>query len=200
MKDRAHSLIPPGAIIVTFAFFLPSLAHAHVGVGDAVGFAHGIGHPLRGLDHILAMVAVGLWAAQYSGRARWTIPATFVFVMAFGGLLGTMGILVPFVEPGIFLSVLVLGVLVAAAVRLPLFASALIVGLFAIFHGHAHGVEMPANTSGFAYGAGFALATAFLHALGIGVALLARRLGQSNLARLSGGVIAISGVYLWLAA
>lgn len=200
MKDRAHFSILLGPIVVTLAFFVPSLAHAHVGVGDTVGFAHGIGHPLRGLDHILAMVAVGLWAAQYSGRARWIIPATFVLVMAFGGIVGTMGILVPFVEPGILLSVLVLGVLVAAAVRLPLVASATIVGLFAIFHGHAHGVEIPPNASGFAYGAGFALATAFLHALGICGALLARRLGQSNLSRISGGVIAIGGVYLWLAA
>jgi urease accessory protein len=200
MKDRAHSLILLGPIVLSLAFLLPSLAHAHVGVGDTVGFAQGVGHPLRGVDHILAMVAVGLWAVQCDGRARWVIPATFVLVMAFGGVVGTMGILVPFVEQGIVLSVLVLGVLVAAAVRLPLFASALIVGLFAIFHGHAHGAEMPPNASGLAYGAGFVLATALLHALGIGVALLTRRLGQGNLARISGGVIAMSGVYMWLAA
>jgi urease accessory protein len=200
MKDRAHFLIALGPIVAGLAFFFPSFAYAHVGVGDTVGFAHGVAHPLRGLDHILAMVAVGLWAAQHGGRARWIIPASFVLVMAFGGFVGTTGILVPFVEPGIVLSVLVLGVLVAAAVRLPLFASALIVGLFAIFHGHAHGVEMPPNASGLAYGAGFVLATAFLHALGICLALLGRRVGQSKLARISGGVIAMSGVYLWLAA
>jgi urease accessory protein len=200
MKDRAHSLILLGPIVVSLALFLPSLALAHVGIGDNVGFAHGVGHPLRGVDHVLSMVAVGLWAAQCGGRARWVIPAAFVLVMAFGGAVGTMGILVPFVEQGIVLSVLVLGVLAAVAIRLPLLASALIVGLFAVFHGHAHGVEMPPNASGLAYGAGFVLATAFLHALGFGAVLLARRLGQSNLARISGGVIAVSGVYLWLAA
>lgn len=200
MKDRAPFLIFLGPIILGLAFFLPSLAHAHVGVGDTVGFATGVGHPLRGVDHILAMVAVGLWAAQRPGRARWVIPATFVLVMAFAGAVGMMGILVPFAEQGIVLSVLVLGVLVAGAVRLPLLASILLVGLFAIFHGHAHGAEMPPNASGLAYGAGFVFSTALLHALGIGVALLARRLGQARLARISGGIIALSGMYLWLAA
>jgi urease accessory protein len=179
---------------------LPSLAYAHVGVGDTIGFTQGLGHPLRGIDHILAMVAVGLWAAQCDGRARWVIPATFVFTMVLGGVIGTMGIIVPFVEQGIVLSILVLGVLVAAAVRLPLFASVLIVGLFALFHGHAHGAEMPPNVSGLAYGAGFVLATALLHALGIGMGLLTSRLGQANLARISGGIIAMAGMCLWLAA
>lgn len=200
MNARTQSLILFAPIVLGIAFFLPSLAHAHVGVGDTTGFAQGVGHPLRGVDHILAMIAVGLWAAQRPGRARWVIPATFVLVMAFAGAVGMMGILVPFAEQGIVISVLVLGVLVAGAVRLPLFASALVVGLFAIFHGHAHGAEMPPNASGLAYGAGFVLATGLLHALGIGVALLTRRIGQANLARISGGLIALSGVYLWLAA
>lgn len=201
MKHRAHRLIMFGLIVLSLAaFLLPPLAYAHVGVGDTVGFARGVGHPLGGVDHVLAMVAVGLWAAQRGERALWLIPATFVLVMAVGGFLGTMGIVVPFVEPGIVLSVLVLGVLVAAAVRLPLLASALIVGLFAVFHGHAHGAEMPANAAGLAYGTGFVFATAFLHALGIGAALLTRRLGQSSLVRASGSVIAMWGVYLWLAA
>ena len=146
------------------------------------------------------MVAVGLWAAQRGAHGLWLIPATFVLVMALGGLISTMGVFVPFVEQGIVLSVLVLGVLIAAALRLPLFASALIVGLFAVFHGHAHGAEMPASASGFAYGAGFVFATAFLHGLGIGAALLTRRFGQSDLVRLSGGVIAACGAYLWIAA
>ncbi|MFH1604360.1 MAG: HupE/UreJ family protein [Pseudomonadota bacterium] len=201
MKDRAHRLILFGPTVLGLAaYLLPSLAHAHVGVGDTAGFAHGVGHPLGGVDHILAMVAVGLWAAQCGGRALWFIPATFVLVMGFGGFVGTIGLPVPFVEQGIVLSVLVLGVLVAAAVRLPLFAGALIVALFAVFHGHAHGAEMPANALGLAYGAGFALATAILHALGIGAAVLTRSFGQSGLLRVTGGAIAMSGVYLWLAA
>jgi urease accessory protein len=120
--------------------------------------------------------------------------------MGLGGFVGAMDIAVPFVEQGIVLSVLVLGVLVAAAVRLPLYAGALIVGLFAVFHGHAHGAEMPANALGLAYGVGFVLATAILHALGIGAALVTRRFGQSGLVRVTGGAIAMSGVYLWLAA
>jgi len=201
MKDRTHRLILLGPIVLSLAtYLLPSLAHAHVGVGDTVGFARGVGHPLGGVDHILAMVAVGLWAAQCGGRALWFIPATFVLVMGLGGFVGAMDIAVPFVEQGIVLSVLVLGVLVAAAVRLPLYAGALIVGLFAVFHGHAHGAEMPANALGLAYGVGFVLATAILHALGIGAALVTRRFGQSGLVRVTGGAIAMSGVYLWLAA
>lgn len=201
MKHRSHHLVRLGPIVLGLAvFLLPPLAHAHVGAGDTVGFARGVEHPLGGVDHVFAMVAVGLWAAQRSERALWFIPATFVLVMALGGFVGTMGLPVPFVEQGIVVSVLVLGVLVAGAVRFPLYASALIVGLFAVFHGHAHGAEMPANASGLAYGAGCVFTTAFLHALGISVALLTRRLGQSSLARASGGAIAMCGVYLWLAA
>lgn len=201
MKDRAYRLILLRPIVLSLAtYLLPLLAHAHVGVGDTVGFARGVGHPLGGVDHILAMVAVGLWAAQCGGRALWIIPTTFVLLMGLGGFVGTMGFAVPFVEQGIVLSVLVLGVLIAAVVRLPLSAGALIVGLFGVFHGHAHGTEMPANAMGLAYGAGFVLATAILHALGISAALLTRKFGQSSLVRVTGGAIAMSGVYLWLAA
>ena len=134
-----------GALFLAAVFLVPSLAHAHVGVGETSGFAHGFGHPLSGLDHICAMVAVGLWAAQMGGRAIWAVPLTFVTVMAFGGLLGMMHVDVPFIETGIVVSVLTLGVFIAAAVRLPLIASIIVVGLFAICHGHAHGAEMPGN-------------------------------------------------------
>jgi len=201
MKSRAHPLNLSGSIVLGLAAFLllPSLALAHVGVGDTAGFVRGVNHPLGGIDHVLAMVAVGLWAAQRGERALWLVPATFVLVMALSGFLGATGILVAFVEQGIVLSVLVLGVLVAAAVRLPLFASTLIIGLFAVFHGNVHGAEMPANASGLAYGAGFVIATAILHALGIAAAMLTARLRQSGLVRVSGGVIAMYGAYLWLA-
>jgi urease accessory protein len=180
------------------ALLLPSLAYAHVGVGQTSGFAHGFAHPLTGLDHIAAMVAVGLWAAQRGGGAIWVVPLTFVSVMSASGLLGTMGISVPYVEPGIVASVFVLGVLIAAAVRLPLVASSLIVGFFAIFHGHAHGAEMPETVSGLAYGAGFVLATGLLHGCGIGLGLLARQLGSSGFVRFAGGATAALGVYLFV--
>jgi urease accessory protein len=177
---------------------LPSLAYAHVGVGQTSGFAHGFAHPLTGLDHIAAMVTVGLWAAQRGGRALWVVSLSFVGVMSISGLLGTLGVSVPFVEPGIVASVFVLGVLVAAAVRLPLVASSLIVGLFAIFHGHAHGAEMPETVSGLAYGIGFVLATGLLHGCGIGLGLLAGKLGSPRLVRYAGGATAALGVYLFV--
>ena len=184
--------------LVSF-MLLPALAYAHVGVGQTSGFAHGFAHPLTGLDHIAAMVAVGLWAAQRGGRAVWVVPLTFVSVMSVSGLLGAVGIAIPFVEPGIVASVFVLGVLIAAAVRLPLAVSSLIVGLFAIFHGYAHGAEMPETVSGLAYAVGFVLATGVLHACGIALGLLAQRLNKPRLIRYAGGATAVLGVYLAVA-
>jgi urease accessory protein len=152
-----------------------------------------------GLDHVCAMVAVGLWAAQRGGRAVWAVPATFVLVMALGGVLGAAGVPVPLVEPGIVGSVLILGLLIAAAVRLPVVASALIVGLFAVFHGYAHGAEMPASSPGLAYGAGFMLVTAALHLGGIGLAMLMAKIGSERVVRYAGGAIAACGVVLCFA-
>ena len=156
------------------SFLLPTVAYAHAGTGE--GFLRGLQHPLGGIDHVLAMLAVGIWAAQRGGRAFWLVPATFVVTMAVGGLIGAMGIAVPFTEACIVLSVLVLGLLVAGAARLSPAASAAIVGLLAVFHGLAHGSEIPADASGWAYGAGFLVATASLLGLGIAVALLMRRI------------------------
>lgn len=153
----------------------PSVAHAHVGVGPTSGFTDGLIHPFTGLDHLAAMVGVGIWAVQRGGRALWALPLTFVLVMSIGGLLGMMGLSLPFVEPGIAASVLVLGIFIAAAVRLPLIASTLLVGLFAIFHGHAHGAEMPETASGLAYGLGFVMATMLLHCSGICLGLFAQK-------------------------
>src|SRR5579883_978366 len=133
---------------------VPVLASAHPGHGTH-GFASGFSHPLLGLDHILAMVAVGLWAAQLGGRSLWAVPATFVGVMSVGGMLGLLGVPLPMVEAGILASVLILGLFIATAVRLPLAASMLLVGAFALFHGHAHGTEIPATASGLTYGLGF---------------------------------------------
>jgi urease accessory protein len=184
--------------ILAAILLLPSLAHAHVGVGETSGFLHGMGHPLSGLDHICAMVAVGLWAAQMGGRAIWAVPLTFVSVMALGGALGMLGVHIPFVETGIVISVLALGVLIAASVHLPLAVSIIVVGLFASFHGHAHGAEMPETASGFAYAAGFIIATAFLHACGIGLGIAIQKLASPAVVRFAGIAIVLCGGYLLL--
>ena len=147
-------------------------AFAHVGIGGTAGFAAGFHHPFSGLDHMTVMIAVGLWATLKGGRALWVWPATFVGIMLVGGALGMAHVPVPFVEPGILASVVALGLLVALAVDLPVAAGALIIGVFALFHGHAHGTEVAETMSGLTYMAGFALATATLHAIGIAGAVV----------------------------
>jgi urease accessory protein len=184
--------LPAAALLL-----LPSLAQAHPG-HDAAGFSHGFAHPFSGLDHLLAMLAVGLWAAQMGGRARWAVPATFVGVMALGGVLGMTGLHLPMVESGIAASVLVLGLLIALAARLPLAAAMPLVGLFAIFHGFAHGAEMPVNASGVEFAAGFVLATAALHAAGIALGMGIQRATPAPLVRFSGAAIAVAGVAIAL--
>ncbi|HEX3538237.1 MAG TPA: HupE/UreJ family protein [Stellaceae bacterium] len=171
-------------------------AQAHTGVGDTGGFVHGFAHPISGIDHVLAMVAVGLLAAQLGGRALWMVPASFVSMMVVGGVLGVIGIGLPFVEIGIGLSVVVLGLAIAVGLHLPTVAAMALVGFFAVFHGHAHGAEMPETASGFAYGVGFILATAALHAAGIGLGLgIGRISGVSRGAlQAAGGTMALAGV------
>jgi urease accessory protein len=181
---------------VVFLFSTCAGAHAHLIPGDARGFGSGFAHPLHGLDHLLAMIAVGLWAAQLGGRARWAVPASFMGVMIVGAALAMSGLRLPFVEEGVLLSVLVLGFLITFASRFPLAASMAIVGLFAIFHGHSHGTEIPVNAVGFAYGAGFALATAALHGCGIGLGCLARFVSLP-VVRWAGAGIAVAGICLW---
>ncbi len=177
----------------------PSLAFAHTGVGQTIGFAHGFAHPVSGLDHVLAMILVGVLAWQLGGRALWLVPTTFVSVMAIGGALGMMGISVPFVEAGIAFSVIVLGAVVALGIRAPLAIAAGVVGLFAIFHGHAHGSEMPAAAGGIAYAAGFMLATATLHIAGIALGYLLAKMSErqgSIVMRSVGGTAALAGIGL----
>jgi urease accessory protein len=174
-------------------------ASAHTGVGDASGFMHGVMHPIGGLDHVLAMVTVGLFAAHLGGRALWLVPASFVTMMSLGGVLGIYGVPIPFIEIGIALSVAVLGTAVALQTSLSLTAAMGLVGLFAIFHGHAHGTEMPLEASGLTYAAGFLLATAALHAVGIGLGLAVSRCAQGTARRISqvsGAGIALAGVAL----
>ncbi len=156
-------LLPLRLVLAAVTALLPTAAFAHTGIGATTGFGHGFVHPLTGIDHVLAMTAVGMFAWQLGGRALWLVPATFVGLMAAGGALGVAGVGVPFVEAGIALSVVVLGAIVALGIRSPVAVAMGIVGLFAIFHGHAHGAEMPENAGGLTYALGFMLATAALH-------------------------------------
>lgn len=174
---------------------LPGLALAHTGHGDAAGFAHGFMHPLGGLDHLLAMVTVGLFAAALGGRALWAVPASFVAMMLVGGALGMAGLAMPFVENAILLSVIALGAVVALNMAPPVLVSVAIVGFFALFHGHAQGAEMPAGASGLGYAAGFVLATSLLHAAGLVAGLGFSRFGD-RLARLAGGAVTVAGLGL----
>ena len=182
-----------------FIFFLllvPTVAFAHPGHGDASGLLAGAEHPLTGLDHITAMVAVGLWAALKGGRALWVWPAAFLGVMLVGGALGMAHVPVPFVEPGILASVVVIGLMVAMAVDLPVWLGATLIGIFALFHGHAHGAEAPENVGGIEYMFGFALATASLHLVGIAVALSLRFVRLQPLVRAAGAACVLVGVGL----
>ncbi len=183
-------------VLSSLIVLLPASAYAHPVIGRGAGFLNGFVHPLGGLEHVLVMFAVGLWAYQIGGKALWAVPAAFVTVMLLGCFLGIMGLYIPFVEGGIITSLLVLGLLIAAAARLPLAAGMAIVAVFALFHGHAHGTEMPFSVSGLSYGAGFAVATALLHTSGIvSGAFFNKRLG-ALLIRYSGAAIAAAGVYL----
>ncbi|MFL7901646.1 HupE/UreJ family protein [Azospirillum argentinense] len=179
---------------------LPNAALAHTFGAHDAGLVHGFLHPVGGWDHLLAMVAVGLWAAQRGGKALWALPAAFVGAMIGGGLLGLAGIGLPQVELGIVLSVVALGALIALQSRLPLLASAGVVALFAVFHGHAHGAEMPEAAQPLLYGLGFALSTALLHSAGIGAALSLRRLVEGHKGALAlrgtGAVVGLAGVAL----
>ncbi|MBB4822642.1 urease accessory protein [Pseudomonas alcaligenes] len=182
------------ALYALALFLTPALAFAHPG-HDSSGLMAGVAHPITGLDHLLAMLAVGLWAAQQQGAARWALPVTFVGTMLLGGLLGFEGLELPFMETGIAASVLALGLLVAVAVRPPMFVAAGLTALFALAHGVAHGLELPDLSSPWGYAAGFVAATAALHAAGYG---LVRVLPQAAapLVRVAGGASAVAGAWL----
>ena len=181
---------------VFLPLFLPGVALAHTSVGETTGFMDGFSHPIGGADHLLAMLAVGLWASQIGGKALWAVPCTFVAVMILGGILSFSGIPVAFIEEGILISVLIFGVLIAAAFKLPLAYSVLIVAFFAIFHGYAHGTEMPVKIVAASYIVGFSVATAILHLAGIGLGILLQKTNQQTFNRFAGGAIALSGIYL----
>ena len=184
-----------GLAAAAVAILAPEVASAHVGAGHTSGLAHGFSHPVGGLDHVLAMVAVGLFAASLGGRALWAVPLTFVAVMAVGGVLGIEQIQIPYVETGIALSVVVLGAIVALRVQWPVAAAMAVAGIFAIFHGYAHGQEMPMDASGAAYATGFMMATALLHAAGIGLQRISGGAWHRT-AQLGGSAMALAGVAL----
>jgi len=162
-------------LLVTVALLLaPSVAFAHPGHGEGGSLLAGFIHPFSGIDHLLAMTAVGLFAAHLGGRALWAVPATFVAMMALGGVFGAAGVSLPFAETAIALSVLVFGFVIFSGMTPPVLAAMALVGIFAIFHGHAHGTEMPVGGSGVVYGIGFMVATTLLHGFGITLGLAIR--------------------------
>jgi urease accessory protein len=184
---------------VAATLVVPAVAFAHTGTGAAAGLAHGFAHPFSGMDHILAMVAVGVLAANLGGRALWAVPLTFMALMAIGAGLGLAGVALPYVETVITLSVLVLGLVVAAPRQWPVAAAMVLVGFFAVFHGHAHGTEMSETISAAAYGLGFICATAILHLTGIVMGVGVARLGAIRAQRISqiGGLaVAAAGIGL----
>lgn len=194
-----QKFIKHASIALVLLAAMTGSAHAHPG-HDVSSLLNGLAHPLSGLDHLLAMIAVGLWAAQLGGRERWLVPAGFVGVLTLGGALGLSGVALPFAESGAAASVLILGVLIAVAVRLPLAASVAVVGVFALCHGFAHGAEMSATTSAAAYGAGFVLASAMLHLAGILLALAAAQKNSRRaipVLRLAGAALAVAGLVIW---
>ena len=205
MRAQVHDY-PKGTIMrkilpVTVMLVLTaSPALAHVGAGPTASFAAGVAHPLTGIDHIAVMVAVGLWAALKGDRALWVWPATFVGMMLIGGALGMAHVPLPYVEPAILASVVALGILVMLAIDLPVWAGALAIGAFAVFHGHAHVTEVAETVTGAEYMAGFAVATASLHAIGIGFALLMNRLRARALVRVAGLACVLVGVGLFAGA
>jgi len=173
-------------------------AFAHVQQGQAQGFLTGLRHPVSGLDHVLAMISVGLWGAQLGAPAVWLLPVTFPMVMAFGGFLGLVGIPLPGVEVGIALSAVLLGLMVAREAKPSLVAAALLVGFFAIFHGHAHGTELPPGQSGLMYSIGFVIATGCLHGVGIAIGVVHKWPAGKAALRFAGALVALAGLgFLW---
>ena len=181
------------ALALSAAVLAPASAGAHTVHGAAGGFTSGFTHPIGGLDHVVAMVAVGLLGAFLGGRAMWLLPVVFPVVMAFGGALGVLGVPVPFVEAGIALSGIVLGLLVLFAAKPPLAVAATLVGVFAIFHGHAHGTELPESANAVTYAVGFVISTGLLHLAGIALGLLVKWPWGRVVVRAGGFAIALIG-------
>ena len=188
--------ITPLVLTAAVPLFAASGASAHTGHETGFSLIDGALHPLGGIDHLAAMISVGLWAALAGGRRVWIWPLAFVLMMLIGGFIGHAGVALPAVEPVIALSVIVLGLAVALGFQAPIAVGAVLVGVFALFHGHAHGAELPGEAAAISYAAGFAIATAILHGLGIGVAHLAGSANGRVAVRGAGALVAIAGIAL----
>jgi urease accessory protein len=188
-RKFSHFSVAMAALLVT----QPAFAHEQAGMSG--GLVSGLLHPLTGIDHLIAMVAVGIWGAQLGPPAIWVLPVTFPLVMAFGGVLGILHIALPMPELAIALSAVILGAAVAMRLRLPFAAAAVVVAVFAIFHGHAHGAELPGSADPLAYGVGFVVATGLLHLCGIAIGTLTRWPAGERLIQGLGVVIALLGGY-----
>ncbi len=198
-RGRTHRSATLPLLTMAAMLFAAPVA-AHTGTGLAGGFQSGFLHPLSGFDHLLAMVSVGLWGAFLGRPLIVVLPVIFPTVMTIGGVMGIAGVPMPPVEIGIALSVLVLGAMIAGAVRAPVWLASLIVAIFAIFHGYAHGKELPSAADPVGYSAGFVLATGMLHVVGISLGLINDRPGGAIVTRSMGGLVMLAGVwFLWTA-
>lgn len=181
--------------------FMPTLASAHTGFSEASGLLHGMIHPISGMDHLLAMIMVGVLAQQLGRRAIWLVPITFLSLMTIGGALGIFGFNISLIETGIAASVIMLGAMVAIDAKIPISVAMGVVGFFALFHGYAHGAEMPENIGGFTYAVGFLMATGTLHAVGIGLGLIISDVSArhgSAIVRATGALASFAGIGLLL--
>jgi urease accessory protein len=184
------------ALVAAVAMLAPALAFAHEGAETRSGFASGFLHPLTGVDHVLAMLAVGMWGAQLGMPALWVLPVAFPLVMSLGGVAGILGLPLPAVEPGIVVSVIALGACIALDRKPPLWFAAGLVSLFAVFHGYAHGTELPSQAGAAAYSLGFVVATGLIHLTGIAIGTVTRLPNGSSLLRAGGAAISLAGVAL----
>ena len=202
MTGMRRSIVRGREVLMTIALVLgtaPS-AFAHPQQSQGRGFLTGVSHPVSGLDHVLAMIAVGVWGAQLGQPAIWLLPVTFPMVMAFGGFLGLIGVHLPGVELGVAVSAVLLGVMVAREAKPRLAVAVALVSVFAVFHGHAHGTELPVGQSGLAYSIGFVMATGCLHAVGIAIGVAHKWTAGKVALRLAGGTVALAGAaFVWRA-
>lgn len=194
INQTSESSFGMGVLLLCVLLLIPWSAHAHQETGAASGFANGFMHPLTGADHMVAMIAVGLWGGILGRPAIWLLPVTFPIVMAFGGMIGVQGIALPATETGIALSGLVLGLMVLFYARPPLWLSAVIVGLFGMFHGNAHGLELPESSNPLSYSAGFVLSTGLLHLCGIAIGLLLLLPWGRYVVQALGALVALAGL------
>jgi urease accessory protein len=200
MRTARQQVLTRGVAVLVLLLSWAQPALAHTQKGEAAGFLAGFRHPISGLDHVLAMVAVGLWGAQLGAPAVWLLPVAFPMVMAVGGMLGLMGVALPGIEYGIAASAILLGAAVMFEARPPLAVASALVGFFAIFHGHAHGTELPPGQSALLYSMGFVVATGCLHAAGIAIGTVHRWSWGQSVLRVAGAVVAVGGiVFMWKA-